>query len=378
MISLKKIVMLVTNDHFPDDIRVFKEAVTLSKNFRVSVIVWDRTGLGKKQEVLPEGIEIFRVKVKSIPSVFSDFVVRLPIFWLLSVILLLKLRADAIHCHDFDTLPIGVSMKFIAPKIKVIFDSHEHYPSMISDSVPGLVTKAVGFLFVTLPRLSDGVIVVNGYLGQFFSKCKNVTVVMNTPPLDELQAVNCSTAKKSDTFTIFYFGVLSKERGIYTLTRMAEKLPNVSLIIAGDGPEKAGIMEISRTHSNIKYKGWISYPQIIETMRSSDLIPILYSSNLLNNRMVTPNKLFLAMSLGKPVVVSKGSLAEQIVVAEKVGFSIDENNLLELERIINLLLNDNSETTTICENGKKAVRTTYNWGLMEERLKKLYGKILKE
>jgi glycosyltransferase involved in cell wall biosynthesis len=374
----KKVGMVVTNGKFPDDIRVFKEAVTLSKDYSVSVIVWDHGENKKPHERLPEGIEVFRIRLNAAYSNSLQFVSRLPVFWLLSYFLLFKLKVDAVHCHDLDTLPLGVTAKLLNPRLKLIFDSHEHYPSMISDRVPKPVRAVISMLFTSLPRLADGVIVVNDYLKGCFKKCRKVVVVMNTPPLDEgNQVPSAADPASHDGFNVLYFGGLYADRGVGILLDAAEKLPDVTFIIAGDGIQKTDVIQRGSICPNIKYLGYIPFSKILCEMAAADLIPIFYSSDILNNKIATPNKLFLAMSFGKPVVVYTGTLTESIVREEDIGFAIDEEHALEeLINTVEELRNDKPKVLQIAQNGHRAFEERYNWEVMESRLRQLYKEVL--
>jgi glycosyltransferase involved in cell wall biosynthesis len=369
--------MIVSNEGLPNDIRVLKEAVALSKKFYVQLIAWDRKGTLKRHEFFNQNIEVFRINLKCSNGNIRDFLIHLPLFWLSSFMFVLKLRVNILHCHDFDTLPIGILAKIVKPNRKLVFDSHEHYPSMISLQTPRVLQRIISILFVSLPRLTNGVIVVNEYLAEFFGKC-NTVVIMNVPPLTtKLAKTDLSKHNfENKGFTILYFGNLTKERGIYLLMDLAEKLPNVKLVIAGDGPERDAVLKRCKLCSNISYLGWVSYEEILTLMKTADLIPILYSSDILNNKIATPNKLFLAMSFGKPVVVFSGTLTEQIVKKERIGFAIRENNLEELVGVVKTLTSDPSQFDMICENGQAAFYREYNWEIMENRLSSFYESIL--
>ena len=371
-----RVVMIVSNEFAPD-IRVLREAITLSMKFHVFIIAWNRRGKMMERENLKRNIEILRINLKTSHQNFLKFALHLPIFWFFSILTLIKLKPIVIHCHDLDTLPIGIFMKILNPKTKVIFDCHEHYPSMISPYVPKIVEKLTSFLFVCLPLFVDGIVVVNNYLKEYFKKCKYVAVVMNTP---SVMVLHKSSAKKKrkDVFRIFYFGGLSSERGIGYLMELAKKMHNVELLIAGDGQARNDVIDHSRKFSNIKYLGWITYDEILNYISISDAIPILYSLISLNNKLATPNKLFLAMAFGKPVIVYKGTLTEYIVKKENVGISVHYHQINELIDAIKLLMNDKILYKALSENGKKAFRTKYNWNTMGRRLLSLYEALLKQ
>jgi glycosyltransferase involved in cell wall biosynthesis len=369
-LALKRVCMIVTNPGFPDDIRVHREALALSKSFSVSVIGWDRNHSKKENEYI-QGVEVVRIHSKSSYGYFNEFVLHLPFFWFLALINLIKLKVDAVHCHDLDTLPVGIFFKLINWRARLIFDAHEHYPSMISKQVPAFISKIVAIFFMSLPRLADSVIVVNNYLSMLLSKCKKVTIVMNCPALDE-SSKSSPLLRTSREFRIFYFGGLSENKGIYKLLKLAESREDVRLLIAGDGPAKDDILESSKVHKNITYLGWISYQEILDLMSVSQLIPIMYFSDVLNNKIATPNKLFLAMRFAKPVVVFSGSLTAFIVNKQQMGLVVQEGNDEEFFEKIGDLIDNPRKAQAYGVNGQKAFYSKYNWQVMHNRLLDLY------
>lgn len=371
-----RIAMVVSNEFAPD-IRVLREAITLSRRFQVFVIAWNRSGKMAEREKINKNTEVLRIKLKTPYASFSRFTLHLPIFWFLSILTLIKLKPILVHCHDLDTLPVGILMKILNSKTKVIFDCHEHYPSMISPYVPKIVEKIVSSLFVCLPLLVDGIIVVNDHLKEYFKKCKNVVVVMNTPSITVLQKSSARKRNNDDVFRIFYFGGLSSDRGIEYLMELAKKMPSVELIIAGNGQARNEVVNHSRKFSNVKYLGWITYDEILNYISISDAMPILYAPISMNNKLATPNKLFLAMAFGKPVIVYKGTLTEYMVKKENVGVSIHYGHVQELIDAINKLISNSTLYKTLSENGRKAFEAKYNWENMGKRLLSLYGTLLK-
>jgi len=162
------------------------------------------------------------------------------------------------------------------------------------------------------------------------------------------------------------------------LLELAKKMPNIVLIIAGDGQARNEVIKHSRKFSNVKYLGWITYDEILNYISISDAIPILYSHTFMNNKIATPNKLFLAMAFGKPVIVYKGTLTEYIAKKENVGVSIHYGRLQELINAINELISNSTLYKTLSENGRKAFKAKYNWENMGGRLLSLYRTLLKQ
>ena len=64
-------------------------------------------------------------------------------------------------------------------------------------------------------------------------------------------------------------------------------------------------------------------PEIERQTKECDVILCVYDPKDYNNRNNLPNKLFLAMKLGKPIIVSKGTKAAEIVEKYGMGVAVD-------------------------------------------------------
>jgi hypothetical protein len=114
-----KVVMFISNA-FTGDPRVYAEARTLIQaGYKVTVVAW-----GREKQNLPrqnwDGIDVVRLRTKLLPK--QHRVGSLP--WVALNLVLWQRQAyrqalalskgshfDVIHCHDLDTLAIGVRLK---------------------------------------------------------------------------------------------------------------------------------------------------------------------------------------------------------------------------------------------------------------------------
>ena len=270
----KTVLMLVTNPFSPD-LRILREAQCLVKDgFKVIVYAWDRKSQYPQSETV-KGIFVKRIRLKSVNDSFITRGIALPIFWILLFKRLLSEKFDLIHCHDFDTLPVGVFVKFFNPKIKLIFDSHEHYPSVVSQVAPRIFESLINVFFISLPQFADGIIVVNEYLAKIFNKHKNVVEIMNTPSYDEV-GQKSTFSKQGGSFNVFLFGEISANRGLFKLIDAVKKFSNVKLYVAGEGSAEQYVTKVSKSCPNVIFLGYISHEQVLMHLSNADLIPILF------------------------------------------------------------------------------------------------------
>ena len=155
----KHILMLLSNPFRPDP-RVHKEARSLiAAGYTVTIACWDRIGQHPKKEII-DGINIVRFGPGSAFSQPAKFLATLPRFWLKAFFFSMKQEWGLIHCHDLDTLPVGI----LAAKLKcrpLVYDSHEIYSSMVEEVTGGVIFRLSRWLERKLVRKPDAVICVN-------------------------------------------------------------------------------------------------------------------------------------------------------------------------------------------------------------------------
>ena len=120
MKSRKKIIMLLSNGFDPDP-RVYNEAVALVEHgYEVCVVCWNRDrGLKKPRAEDTDGIRVERVGPRSKHNLGRSQILFLLLFWIRVFFGVLFKKANALHCHDFDTLPVGFCLAKLK-KCKVV------------------------------------------------------------------------------------------------------------------------------------------------------------------------------------------------------------------------------------------------------------------
>jgi glycosyltransferase involved in cell wall biosynthesis len=122
---------------------------------------------------------------------------------------------------------------------------------------------------------------------------------------------------------LFYYGRLSKEKGILNLIHAAKKT-NSKLIIAGDGPQKEEVLQAIKGVSNIAYVGFKSADELNHLILQSSFVVV--PSEWYENNPMTIVESFL---LGKPVIGANiGGIPE--LVSSETGFIFESGDALSL------------------------------------------------
>ena len=169
---------------------------------------------------------------------------------------------------------------------------------------------------------------------------------------------------------IVFVGRLSKEKGIESLIKLSDILPNdIHLIIIGAGPMENEIKKISKSHSNIDFQGYLPKNEVIPLIRGSTALiqPSLaegISSTLLE-----------AMSCKIPIIASDVGGNKELIINNENGFLIDPKSVEELnEKIIQLCENEN----LVAKFGRKSSELVkhFEWSNVGQKYLELYESLL--
>jgi len=370
-----KVLMILSNP-FTVDPRVHNEAKALTdEGYEVAVIVWDRRGEHKQEDVI-DGIRIINLHNTSLMKSLPNDLLRNPLWWRIAYKKALELyqksfKFDVVHCHDLDTLSSGVRLKKKLG-IKLVFDAHEIFGYMIESQHP-LASKAAFYLEKRFIKNVDHVIAIDDPFKEYYEKLvdKPVTRVMNCKDL----VFDRYEPPKSKTFTLVYIGIMTRWRFFPEIIDVVGELKEVKLILAG---KKEGIYremeEYAKKYNNIEFLGTIPTKDILKITREGDAILLLVGKTNKQTKIVVFNKQFEAMVCGRPIIITKGTYAAEMTEKLKCGLTVEYNKESVKEAIIKL--RDNPD---LCEelgqNAFNAAKKQYNWEKEKKNLLKVYEEI---
>lgn len=376
--------MFLTNAFRPD-LRVLRESVILSKKFRkIKIYAWDREGAFESSEIIKKNkgyILVIRLKIPYVPS--RGFLLRFLkrgfytlIFNLIAVLNVLKKEKSKFivaHCHDLDSLPAGFMLKYLGvfkrKKICLIFDSHEYWPGIPFFSKKKSWKAIIKLINDILSKIVDGIITVSDQLAMKLKNPKRGSKIIfpNIFLEDELNEIikdkATITKQRKDKLRIFYFGPLSKVRGTLKLLRISEMLEKrgllnkVEILIAGKGELEKEVMYYHR-RGLVNYLGWLKENEVRKVLRESDVLFALYDPSIENNRYATPNKFFLALAYGVPILTNREIAFSEYVKKFDLGMLVNYDSAEQevIDRIIEVL-NNPERLIRIKENCYKAVKS---------------------
>jgi len=374
---LTSVLILRSNPVAPDP-RVEKTARAISQaGYRVSALGWDRTAQLALEEIRP-GFQIYRLPIR---AEFGSGLSNLPnlLRWqlhLLSYLLRHRHEYSVLHACDFDTILPALVCKALWGK-KVIYDIYDFYADHLRRT-PTWIKAMIRSADLRAVHTADAVIIVDDARREQVAagQPRRLEVVFNTPE-DRLQSPDISMRPaKPGNLRLAYIGLLQVERGLGELLEVLARHPEWSLDLAGFGGDEALLLERARSLPNVHWHGRVPYEKAMELSAAADALIALYDPVIPNHRYASPNKLFEAMMLSKPVIVARGTHMDEIVNSGRCGLIVDYGDSSSLEAALDMLASDPSLRIDLGCRGRQAYLESYSWDIMKTRLERLYCTIL--
>ncbi|GAB6100862.1 glycosyltransferase family 4 protein [Thermococcus atlanticus] len=376
-----KIVMTVSNPFKPDP-RVYKEAKSLAKaGHEVYVIAWDREGRYPEEEKI-EGFRVIRLGPKA--EYGPLMALKLPLFYLKAFKVILKLKPDAIHTHDFDTAILGFIFKKLKG-IKWVYDVHDLYFTFFSmEGDQNLLGKLVKIIDILFAKCTDILIVATQSIGrkheglrEYYIKegiiPERVISIWNVPDVETFLNYPQLRVKPSKKFTIGFIGAQRTVSNFIPLFEVAKNTPHrYKILFVGEGRVTDKLKRLVKEkypELDIEFIGSIDYRLIPNYYMLCDVIFAWYPQRE-NIKRAIAIKVFEAAVMGIPSIVNADSLMEDFVREYKCGIAIKKLNLHHLKQVLKFVENKKLKFSP------SRIIKKWNWKNEEKKLVMLYAQSL--
>lgn len=401
-----KIGMLL-NAPYPSDVRVKKETSALLKAGFTIHLLCLRQEKEKTEEVV-DGIRVTRIDagknnyalalwdvIMSVRFQHPKFKSAIP-GWVSAN------GIQALHVHDLPLAGTALALRG-ALKIPVIADFHENYPEALKtwfDWKRNPVARLKNKIFMNphtwvaherkATLQADQVIAVveemkQRLINDYQAPAEKITVVTNSEGRDFLQQPDDPAIYKTfeGKFVVTYSGNIGPHRGVDTVIEAMQYLKDrqeINFVIVGGG--NASIMRY--LHDLVKRYGVTDQVHFLGRQPSqrfysfmkyagANIIP--HKSNGHTDNTV-PHKLFQAMMVGKPVVVSSSAPLRRIISKTNAGVIFEAGNARDLASKILELYRDQALQHKLGQHGLAATLTgDMNWEHDQQKLVSLYRQV---
>jgi glycosyltransferase involved in cell wall biosynthesis len=375
-----RVVITRSNPISPDP-RVEKTARALQEaGYIPTLLGWDRTGSLPAMEQVA-GSTCFRLRIR---AQYGSGARNLPALLRWQAGLLRWLidhhdEIDIIHACDFDTvLPALWCRRRYG--IRVVYDIFDFYADHLR-GVPGWLKNMIRSADLRVVKRADAVILVDESRSAQIAgaKPRRSAVIYNSPE-DVLDQIRHSSNEDTHPglqprLRIIYAGLLMVERGLLELISILPRHPDWRLDLAGFGGDEDRIVSAAKGTPNVGWHGRLPYASVLELSYRADVLLATYDPSVPNHRYASPNKVFEAMMLGKPVVVARDTNMDAIITAHQCGLVVPYGDAVSLESALQRLAEDPELRGELGRKGRIAYETTYSWAIMKERLLRLYREV---
>ncbi len=375
-----RVIFLRSNAILPDP-RVEKEADSLIKfGYQVMALAWDRSENDHNKNgyiSLENGqlsVRRFQIKAgygRGLRNLVPHLLFQFKLFgWLVKH----HKEFDCIHACDFDTAYTALIISKLYRK-PLIYDIFDYYVD--SFQIPNIIKPLLKNIDKRIMNAADAVIITNESRIEQISKSnpKKLVVIHNSPKFNQT-LVNQPETSQREKYRFVYVGILSKSRLIEEVLKLFINTPDWELHIAGFGILENEVKSVATQNNNIHYYGRIPYKQTLELESTSDILFAVYHpTKMKNNKYASPNKLYEAMMLGKPIIVAKGTGIDEMVKKYGLGKVIDYSGTA-FKRAAEELISENT-FSAIRGYSQALYHQQFSWDIMEQRLGNLYDLISK-
>lgn len=388
-----RILMLVENRPFPQDVRVLLEAQALSAaGYHVSVI--SPTGSNQLLRENIGEIHVFRYHAPTPTSHFLGYLweygYSLFAMFVLSVIVWIRLGFDIIHSANPPDTAVFIALFYKLFGKSFIFDHHDLSPELYNARFGSenhiFIYSALLWLEKLTCRIADHVISTNqsykeleiqrGHVSE-----ERITIVRNGPDLSWFKSVDPDPILLVKSKVIIgYAGTIGVQDGVDNLLRALQCLIGLGrtdffCVLIGDGdalPKLKLMAEDMGLAKYLMFSGWVDHAKVANYLSAADICVSPEPSNPYNDRS-TLIKVMEYMALGKPTVAF--DLPETRFTAGEAAIYATPNKEFDFAQKIAALMEDPNRCEEMGRIGRERIEKELAWSYQKERLLSVYNKL---
>jgi len=289
-------------------------------------------------------------------------------------------RIEVLHAHQYTPFfYAAVAKPFVRPTPRLILTEHgRHYPDLVSPK-----RRAVNR--VVLDRLADAVNAccqfsatalcrVDGFRGGRIAVIENgIDLPRYAPAADKAalkQALGLDPDRRVLAHVARHHPVKDQATLIRGFARAAPDLPDVELVMVGDGPLRDDLTTLARTQGvggRVRFVGVQS--NVADWLRAADVFALTSVSEAASLTLLE------AMAAGLPVVVSAVGGNPEIVRACVEGLHFPRGDDVALADRITTLFRDPALAARMGAAGRARVEARYQLSRTIDAYARLYGRL---
>jgi glycosyltransferase involved in cell wall biosynthesis len=273
-------------------------------------------------------------------------------------------HADVVYCRDEEAVMFALAARLLgcgAPPI--ICDLYDSLPLRVPGKLPRVLARAVAT--VALSR-SDQVIVTDENRRSLLASryLPRVTVLPNYPRLSDVATTGTFP---SGPTRILVAGQLLPQRGLGQLLDACQGLEGIELWCAGQAISP-WVRKVFLRSPLARYFGLLPQPRVLALTEECDAVFSFYQPLTPNDIHASPNKLYDAMMVGRPVIINGETQVARFVAAHGLGYVVDYRDTDGLRSVLRSLPDARSNLPAFARRAAALSHAHYCWEAVESRL----------
>lgn len=360
---MSKIVIIHPNDG--TDVRISKTCRSLSRlGYDVHFIGWDRRpNIAKKVSCGNARLHIFTLSTKLGRNTIHGF-----LLFLVHVLYnLVIIRPDSVTCINEEVAVFVLPFRRFVYK-QLVCELYDGLVERYSESRT-LLAKMLCFYGNFIRNVSDKIVVTDDRRFNLLSNNKNkATIIGNYPedPGDEI-----SESIPTGKIKIYVSGSLSLARGLKEILTAAKSVGDIEIVSAGWLYDKYA-HDIFVNSSEVSYKGVVTSQQSLKLASGCDAIFSFYAPTSKNNIYASPNKIYDALSVGRPIIINSETIVSNWVLENKYGWSCNYMDEIKLSEILYEIKNSRKDLPAFIQRSRSDFKANYSWHHAELQFASIY------
>jgi glycosyltransferase involved in cell wall biosynthesis len=390
----KRVLMLLENDYYPRDNRVYLEAQAL-REAGLAVTVICPGNRSQTWRELHEGVLVYRFRsdlnAQGALGYLWEYAWSLTAVSILSLLVLMRHGFDVIHAHNPPDLFVLLALLYKPLGKQFVFDHHDLAPELFMArfqcSRPGLAFRLLVFFERLSCRAADHVIATNGSYKRVQMErsgipAARITIVRNGPDLHRIRRVEAAAwLRERAPIIIGYLGLMGVQDGVDHLLRAIHCLVHelrrdgVFCVLIGSGDALPSLRQLCREldlQRHVHFTGYLSGEELLRHLSAADIFVDPEPACPYNDRCTTI-KIMEYMALARPIVAY--DLTEHRVSAGDAAVYAQENHPRGLAQCIAQLMDDAPKRRRMGQCGRQRIETQLNWDWQRGQLLEAYAKL---
>jgi len=320
----------------------------------------------KKRE-LWQGIDILRGGLYYPQSSFFRYIIGTFFFNIAVLKYLFLTKPKIIHASDAESICSSIIYKIFNWNIQIIYNIHDNFS--LRYRVPRVLRFFMKFIESFFCKFAEIVILPDKERLDLFSPWypRSYMIVPNI-----VEDPGYKAKKLDGNIKIFYGGWLAWRRGIKVFEGLLQLRKDVELHICGSGSKE--VEKFIKSLPRTSFYGFLSQKKALEIASSCDLIFSYYDPNDDIHIYASPNKVFDALSLGRPLLINEGLKIAEWVKEKEVGFCLPYNDVDAIINLIDKIYINPDELYEIGQRARELYNSKYRWDRYSIKIKKVFKK----